>query len=218
MRATAISQQMGFTIKAPDWFAINLLPPDAAQTALKSILDRLQGIEEYTFAVRGWAFRMMKERELYRQDTSSDGYPFTSMNGWIDENYPKHKRYYKESLAAAENLPDIPFQDFADMPRCNIKQLEKVSTSVRTLPDVIEAAKTMPEREFVAKLNVEHSQHLDVHKPVLMASDGVPARFDKAIEVATLLWGCKSRGEAIEAIAEDFLLSHAEDFEREHTA
>lgn len=66
----------------------------------------------------------------------------------------------------------------------------------------------MPEKQFVEKLNREHSQHLEVKQPVVMAEATVSSKVDEAVEMATLLYGCKTRGEALEAVCEDFILAH----------
>ena len=202
-------------LQTPDWFAIGLLQPGAAATALRAILARVEGVEEWTFAVRGWAFRIIKERSLFKFDIDLEmGRPFESMNRWIEQMHPKHHRYYKESLAAAENLPDIPFADFAAMPRCNIKQLEKVSSSVRILPEVLKAAKSMPEKAFVEKMNREHSQHLAVKQPVVMAEPDACEDFEEAIEMAIVCEHCVSRAEAIRAISISYKQDWAVEYER----
>lgn len=158
----------------PDWSAIDNMEDAPAAASLRAILARLEGVEEVTFAVRGWALKIIKERRLYAMDVDIEvGSSFMGMNRWIEQMHPKHHRYYKEALAAAENLPDIPFADFAAMPRCNIKLLEKSSSGVRTLPEVIKAAKVMPEKELREKLNGQHGQHLESAETLkLTYSDG----------------------------------------------
>ena len=146
----------------PDWLALKTGPAEGAAEALRYLVEQMKGVEEYTFAVRGWAFRIYEGRELYKLDIDPRvDLPYASMNSWLEGEYPKHARYYKEAWAAAKALQDIPFNDFAAMPRVNIKLLEKASSGLSKMPDVVEAAKTMPEKEFRAKLNIEHHQHIE---------------------------------------------------------
>ena len=63
----------------------------------------------------------------------------------------------------------MPFEDLLSIKRANLEQLKQVSSNVRLLPAVIEAAKTLPEKAFVEKLNRDHAQHLEVKQPVAMA-------------------------------------------------
>ena len=50
---------------------------------------------------------------------------------------------------------------------------------MRLLPEVVRAAKSMPEKQFVAELNQRHDQHLSVKQPVVMATpDDVCSRFE----------------------------------------
>jgi hypothetical protein len=203
-------------LRSPDWLALRVMPEQSAAEALRAILTALQGIEERAYAIRGRALLMIEQRELYKLDTDPEiGQPFVSMNRWLLVMHEKHYRSYRDALSAAKELNEIPFEDFALMPRANIKQLEGCSSSIRTKPDVIEAAKTMPEKQFVKEvLNQKYNQHLEVRQPVVMAESAVSEKIDQAVEMAIALYGCKSRGEALEAIAVDFLQSHSAEVER----
>ena len=205
------------SIPAPDWDALEVSPMEVAAGALRAILARLQGIEERTFAMRGRALLIIKERQLYKLDLDLEvGRPFESMDRWLKAMHPRHHRYYQESLTAAENLREMAFEDFAALPRCNVKQLEKTSSNVRILPDVIEAAKNLPEREFVAKLNKTYDQHLEEKKPVVMAPVEDASELDTAISIAMVVEGCTSRAEAIKCIAISYIQEHA--VQAEHIA
>ena len=46
-------------------------------------------------------------------------------------------------------------------PRCNILTLTQVSSGVRTLPEVLEAAQVLTEDGFIGKLTREHNQCLE---------------------------------------------------------
>jgi hypothetical protein len=57
-------------------------------------------------------------------------------------------------------------------------------------------------------MNRDHSQHLETRKPIVMAEASVSSKIDEAVEMATVLYGCKCRSEALEAVCEDFILAH----------
>ena len=204
-------------IRTPDWLALRIQPPEQAATSLRALLAAYDGAEEKIFALRGWALRIIKERDLFRFDVDVEhDRPIASMDRWIECMYGEKKgRYYKESLAAAENLNGVSFEDFAAMPRCNIKQLEGCSSNVRVMPEVIEAAKTMPEKQFVKEvLNERFHQAREVKQPVIMASRSVSTVIDQAIEMAIALEGCQSREEALEAIAAYFVMGCHANYEK----
>ena len=133
---------------------------------------------------------------------------FQSFDKFLKDACPNSWSYVREALRAVKELKDVPFEDLLQMKRCNIQQLKQTSSSVRVLPDVIEAAKTLPEKELVAKLNSDHEQHLECKVPVVMATEDEVAEFNTAIAVATIVEGCATRSEAIRAISVSYLQEH----------
>lgn len=201
-------------LRVPDWFAIRVMHPESAMTSLTSILTNLDPLEKQVFAMRGIAMLLVEERELYRWVIDEEvGDYFQSFDRWMKVTLPNSWGYCRDALRAVKELKDLPFEDLLQIKRCNLEQLKRVSSGVRLLPEVVKAAKTMPEKAFVEKLNSEHSQHLEIKQPVVMAPADVSEKIEQAVEMATLLYGCKSRGEALEAIAADFIDSHQAEFE-----
>jgi hypothetical protein len=193
----------------PDWQALRQSPTREAAEALAGLLARLDGADKNIFALRGMAMLLIEERELWREfiDPEVD-LPYASFDRWIKATCPESWGYCRDALRAVKELRDVPFADLLQMPRCNMHQLTRVSGQIRILPEVVQAAKTMPEKSFVAKMNREHSQHLEVKQPLVMADPMVGIYFEKAIALACDLYGLTSRGAAIEAVAQDFILAH----------
>jgi hypothetical protein len=216
----AISHTEPNALRTPDWLALKLLAPEVAAVGLSAILKRLDSIEEQAFALRGEAMFLIEERNLFRYIMDEEvGDYYQSFDKWIKDTLPRSWGYCRDALRARKELRDIPFDDFGHMKRCNIEKLKEVSSSVRLLPEVIQAAKTLPEKAFVEKMNKEHAQHLCVKEPVVMADHAVSEKRDEAVEMAKQLYGCKSDGEALEAIFADFIDTHAVEFEHvEETA
>jgi hypothetical protein len=202
------------SLDAPDWSQLRGMVEEAAGKRLTAILSGLDRVEKQVYALRGMAMLLVEERQLYRWVMDEEvGDYFQSFDRWLKQTCPESWSYCRQALNAVKELKAVPFEDLLQINRCNLEQLKKVSSGVRLLPDVIQAAKSMPEKQFVEKLNREHDQHLDVKQPVVMADTDVCDKLDEAIEMATALYGCKSRGEALEAIASDFIEEHAVEFE-----
>jgi hypothetical protein len=193
------------SISSPDWAAMRGKPPEEAADALQAILASLEGSEKQVFALRGMAALLIEERQLYRfliDDEAGDYYQ--SLDRFLKREYPNSWSYIRDALRAVKELKDMPFTDLLEIKRANLEQLKKVSSGVRILPDVVKAAKSMPEKAFVAKLNKEHDQHLVIKQPVVMAEAEVNTLFEQAVDRVIVVYGC-TRAEALEYIAQDIL-------------
>lgn len=206
-------------LRAPDWFAIRVMSPESAIDSLTAILRSLDPIEKQVFAMRGMAMLLIEERELYRFVVDDEvGDYFQSFDRWMKVTLPNSWGYCRDALRAVKELKDLPFEDLLQIRRCNLEQLKRVSTNVRLLPEVVKAAKSLPEKDFVQKLNAEHDQHLDVKKPIAMATSEDCEEFETAIAMAMVVEGCTSRAEAIKAISLNYIQEHAVEAERAETA
>jgi hypothetical protein len=190
---------------------------EAAAKRLTAILCGMDRVEKQVFALRGMAMLLVEERELFRWVLDDEvGDYYVSFDKWLKDTCPNSWGYCRDALRAVKELKDMPFEDLLQIKRCNLEQLKKVSSSVRLLPDVVQAAKNMPEKDFVEKLNSEHSQHLDVKQPIAMAPAEDVEEFETAIAMAMVVEHCGSRAEAIKAISVSYIQEHA--VEAEHIA
>ncbi len=204
------------SLRVPDWLAIRLQSDEQAAVALASILRSLDRIEEQAFAVRGEAMLLIEERNLYRWIVDEEvGDYYVSFDKWLKDTLPRSWGYCRDALRVRKECRQIPYGEFVQIRRCNLEQLKKVSSSVRILPEVVEAAKQMPEKAFVAKLNQSYNQALEVKQPIAMASADDCAEFEAAITRSMEL-GSSSRAEAIKDISVNYLLDHPA--EEEQTA
>jgi hypothetical protein len=182
---------------------------ETAAERLTAILASADRMEKQVYALRGMAMLIVEERELFRWVIDEEvGSPFQSFDRWLKQTCPESWSYCRQALNTIKELRETPFEDLLQITRANLEQLKKVSSGVRLLPGVVNAAKSMPEREFVEKMNRDHSQHLETRKPIVMAEASVSSKIDEAVEMATVLYGCKCRSEALEAVCEDFILAH----------
>ncbi len=193
-------------LRTPDWLTIKLQPNEVAAASLATILLNLDRIEEQAFAVRGEAMLLIEERNLYRWIVDEEvGDYYVSFDKWLKDTLPRSWGYCRDALRTRKECRQIPYGEFVQIKRCNLEQLKKVSSSVRILPEVVEAAKAMPEKAFVAKLNAEHHQALEVKQPVVMAEQSASAIIDQAVDMAIALEGCTSRSNALECVAAFFV-------------
>ena len=206
MRISAISHD---TLQAPDWNELRGMVAEVAGKRLTGFLRGLDGVEKQVFALRGMAMLIVEERELYRWVLDEEvGDYYVSFDRWMKQELPTSWGYCRDALRAVKELKDMPFEDLLQIKRANLEQLKKVSSSVRILPEVVAAAKSLPEKSFVAKLNAEHNQHLETSQPVVMASTGDCEELETAIALAIAVEGCTSRAEAIRAVSISYIQDH----------
>lgn len=190
-----------------DWRAVKGMEPLDAANILDGALRALDGLAKRLFIERGLILLEVEARRLWEHLANPEtGGPYRSFEKWVvtAADYSRRDCFY--ALAAAKELRDIPVRELSQMPRCNIALMQTLSSGVRQKPDVIEAAKTLPERQFVAKIQADFpSQHIEQRQPVVMAPDSVSAKFEEAIALAMRVEGCSTRGEAIEAIAANYI-------------
>jgi hypothetical protein len=157
-------------LATPDFDAIRAMTSEDAAKPVVNILrtmeaadERIESLTRQVYALRGAAMKIADEKRIYEQFEDEEvGKPFRSLDRWNKATFPKSWRYNQEALATISKLPDVPMEQLISMPRCNMVMLaNNVSSSVRALPDVLEAAQTLSEDEFAAKLSTEHGQHLE---------------------------------------------------------
>ena len=197
------------SLQAPDWSELRSMVAEVAGKRLTGFLRGLDGVEKQVFAIRGMAMLIVEERELYRWVLDEEvGDYYTSFDRWMKQELPTSWGYCRDALRAVKELRDVPFEDLLQMKRTNIEQLKKVSSSVRILPEVVAAAKSLPEKSFVAKMNEEHDQHLETKQPVVMATQDDCEEFETAIALAIAVEGCTTRAEAIRAVSISYIQDH----------
>ena len=208
--------EKGLIQNAPDWSELRNAPPEQAMDSLRAILVALDGSEKKLFALRGMAALLVEERQLFRFDYDDEvGDYFQSFDRWLKVACPASWSYIRDALRAVKELREVPFADLLEIKRCNLEQLKKVSSGVRLLPEVVRAAKSMPQKQFVEKLNREHSQHLEVKQPMVMAPREDCEERETAIALAIAVEGCTTRAEALKAIYISYIQDHQVEQEEE---
>jgi hypothetical protein len=121
----------------------------------------IESLKRQTFAVRGAALQIAQEKRVWEYVIDPEmGVPFKSCNRWLNVTFP-NSRTWKDDLAILAKIPEVPFEDLLNMSRANAVTLGYVSSNVRALPDVLQAAQTLSEDQFAAKLTKDHGQALE---------------------------------------------------------
>jgi hypothetical protein len=187
---------------------ISLPDPEAAEAlnTRMAALDQIHRIHERSYAERGIIAREFELRSLWRHLIDPDtGLSFPHLTAWLScSDFLGCRRTNFEAKADMKELADVPADKLIDVSKDNIKVLKLLSTSVRNQPDVLEAAKRLPQDKFLAKVEREHpSQHLEVRR-VLRFS---PGRSGAKVVEEMIAWALEhdiagSRDEALVRAAE----------------
>lgn len=156
-------------LPTPDFDAIRAMSPEDASRPVVDILrtveaadERIESLTRQVYALRGAAMKIAWDKKIWEQFIDEEvGQRFRSGDRWLKVTLPRSWRYCREALATIQKLPDIPMEKLVNTSRANILTLTQVSSNVRSMPDVLQAAQTLSEEEFVGKLSREHGQHLD---------------------------------------------------------
>ena len=156
-------------LPTPDFDRIRAMTPEDASKPVVDILrtveaadERIESLTRQVYALRGAAMLIAQQKRIYEFFIDDEwGEPFRSLDRFNKVMFPKSWRYNAEALATIQKLPDVPMEKLVATPRCNIMTLTQVSSGVRTLPEVLEAAQVLTEDGFIGKLTRDHGQHLE---------------------------------------------------------
>jgi hypothetical protein len=157
------------------WDTTVALPdPEAAEAlnarfALWNQMEDLQ--RRRSFAERGLIILEFERRNLWQHlvnpDTES---PFTSMNAWLScSRFLGCRRTNYAAKRVLKQLEDVEDKSkLIDVPSASLHVLTGVSTAVRNLPEVLDAAKE-GEDKLLEALDQKHPmQHIQTHRNMLL--------------------------------------------------
>lgn len=188
---------------------LSLPDPEAAESlnTWMSALKRVEEVYEVSYGQRLVIIRHFEERNLWRYliDPDTD-LQFPNLTAWLSSGFIGCRRVNMDAHKDGHALSDVPPEKLIDMPKSSIRVLKHVSTEVRNLPDVLEAAKA-GEDALLEKLEIDHStQHIETRKPLRFS----PGRSGAKIVEQAILWAMEhdiagSRDEALVRMAETAL-------------
>lgn len=181
----------------------------AAMNERMALLDHIHRIHERSYAERGIIVREFERRQLWQHLTDQDtGQPFPNFTAWIScSDFLGCRRVNFEAKRDMEMLKDVPAAKLIDVPKGNLKVLTQLSTAVRNDPGILEAAKTLPQNEFLAKVETDQpQQHIETQQRLIFS----PGRSGAKVIEEMIAWALEhdiagSRNEAIVRAAETAL-------------
>lgn len=153
------------------------LPDPEAATAMNERMAmwvRIDKLQERSFVERGLIIREFEKRSLWRYLTDPEtGSTFPHLTAWLScDNFLGCRRTNFEAKRTLTMLEDVPPSKLIDVCKGNLNTPIQLSTAVRNQPDILEAARTMPQDEFLEKVEKEQPhQHIEARR-VLRFSPG----------------------------------------------
>lgn len=193
------------------------------EEAAKVCDARMRFLEErdkQTHIERGLIFLAMEENEWYRyivDPRTGEGY--ASADRWITDAAPiSRSAAYAAKSAIKQLSAEIPLQELNEIPQCNLDTVKKLSTKTRKKPEILHAAKTLPENKFLEKIEKEYpEEHIEEKKPMRLKPDK-SARVRINRTMATVMWvfDLETREQALEQLCADWENSTCEKPGYEH--
>lgn len=180
-----------------DFTAISLLSDEQAAEILQARMgawDTIDDLHERSFVDRGRIALEFQKRELWR-------FEFSSFEAWMCSGRGGSRATKYAALKAVNHLVNVSPKTLEQIPRCNIYTLVGVSSAVRELPEVLEAAKGS-EDSFTDYLAQNHpQQHIEsTTRLLLKPTRGARKVIDQAFELVMAREGCTTREECLEMI------------------
>lgn len=186
---------------------------EIAAVALDCRIAALETLYKRTFLERGVILFEVEQRLLWQKiDDPATGVPFTSLDRWILTRCPQSRSDAYAALRAVKELRDIPRERLEAIPRCNVAILQALSTAVRNEPEILKAAKDLPEREFILKIQQDWpGQHIEERRLIHMKpTKSASVVIEQAIKLAMQVEGVTTREQALEVISVEYIHGHQE--------
>lgn len=169
--------------------SLRSMPDEIAAVALDGRLRTLEAQWKRTFVERGLILLEMEQRMLWKYlPDPQTGQPYNSLERWIITAAPQSRSDAYAALRAVKELRDIPRERLEAIPRCNVAILQALSTAVRNDPNILDAARHLPEKEFIHEIqrcwpeqHVEQRRAIHMH-PVASASPIIEKGFKLVME------------------------------------
>lgn len=161
---TSLQVHDALSISLPEVLA---LPDPEAAEAVSLRLVALDNVERRAFSERCIIVHAVERRKLWQYLEDPDtGETFANMTAFMSCSYFLGcRRTNFEALRVVKLLEDIPTPKLLDIPKSTLHTMTQLSTAVRNDPEILEAAKTLPPNEFVARIEIEHpNQHVQARK------------------------------------------------------
>ena len=136
---------------------------------------------------------------------------FTSYNSWLLSACPCSRSWAYMAVGAREELKEIPIEDLREMPLGNAETLKLLPRSLRSDPEILEAAKSTTPREFVSRAtSVAANTHIEQNVTIKFKGSASRA---KVIQSCLDMWRMLNNEElsdmeVMEAVCAFYMLAH----------
>jgi hypothetical protein len=192
----------------PDLMLGILKRPNADAEA--ALFDRLRYLDRTTklaYSEIGLISLTVQAYRLHEHRTDPEADRPCSFTRWLRLAAPWSYSTAFAAMRDVEDLKDIPAEHLAEIPQSNFPILRQLSTTVRSEPQVLEAAKSKSAGDFVEQIRKYHpEQHLESRKMLRVnMEESALEKVEEAIFEA-MSRGASNRGEALEMICAEALL------------
>jgi hypothetical protein len=148
---------------------IALPDPDAASAMNErmGVFEQISRMHERSYSERGIIIREFEKRKLWAYLIDPEtGLAFPHLTAWLScGEFLGCRRVNFESRGDIRLLQDVPVEKLIDIPKGNLKVLAQLSTAVRNEPGILEAARNLPQDEFLEKVEREQpDQHIETRR------------------------------------------------------
>lgn len=171
--------------------------------AERAIFARMRNIdksERLNYAAKGIMGREVKTRSLWKERIDPEtGLHCRSFASWLRACCPYGYSGAYAAIEDVEALHDVPDADLADIPPSNFQTMRQLSSAVRAETEVLAAAKSQRNDEFVKTIRKAHpDQHLSPPSRLrLTFTEEQRAEIDEAVALAIRRGDAPSKEQAI---------------------
>ena len=170
----------------------------------------LDDTEKFSYAEKGRICLQIKNSLIHRERIDPDTGEPCSLSAWVRLAAPWGYAVCFSAMRDIESLSDVPMEDLSRVPEKNFPILKQLSTAVRSLPTVLQSAKTQRSDMFIEHIKKHHpDQHIESKRTLRFIADESQAEeIEEALTLA-MEHGAMNRTEALLAVCLDYRASAA---------
>lgn len=174
--------------------------PAAEAAHLTEELKRLDAAFRNGYLRAGFICMEVRSRELWKE------LDFHSFNDWLIHSAPYSRSHCYQAIKDIEELSEIGQHTLLDIPTGNLPLLKKLSSAVRSEPEVLRWAVECPESEFWAKVQAHYpNQHIERPERQRKLPASLWTLLDTAVGIAMQDPDCPTWESGLEAILADYI-------------